>query len=559
MAVLAQAQITLSAVVDIQAVYKYYKLQSSTSTKPSKPTSINTLPPSGWSATEPAYTSGSTNTLYTVELTVFTDGSFSYSEVMTDSSYEAAKAAYNKAVAAGEAASAAQSNAEQLAEVIIGTQTATTAAWTGTSSKLASVKDGTMIQYWLPRTSAANVTLKLTLADGSTHGPKNVYYGGTSRLGTHYPAGNIIRLVYRENVSINGSTTLYTGWWCDSNYDSNTYDRLRYNQAIKAGSAAIVAKNIIVGSAETSGAYIHLKSGSTFDITYPILYASDAIAANGTGTANYLAIPFDVATTQSMTLTAYRAVYIKGILSGSGFTPVSTTPLTQDIPEEEDGYQYILLGTAYSTTAIYLISEHPIYQYHNGGFKSTIQIAAEAQITASGAMDQIDSNKKQTDDLVSRLADIERTLDAITLRVATIANSKAFRAGADVSSYVTEAVPTLMNYPTFTDFFIWKACATNIYCSDALICGTNNYAAHENAVAHCTADDTYYIFEKDNAGEYGWRAMTHDEYMEKSNKYSLINIEDDQIIISSALNNALTNLLINSTGVSVTAGKLFCC
>ena len=108
MAVLARAQITLSAVVDIQAVYKYYKLQSSTSTKPSKPTSISTLPPSGWTATEPTYTSGSTNTLYTVELTVFTDGSFSYADVMTDSSYEAAKAAYNKAVAAANAASAAQ-------------------------------------------------------------------------------------------------------------------------------------------------------------------------------------------------------------------------------------------------------------------------------------------------------------------------------------------------------------------------------------------------------------------------------------------------------------------
>lgn len=108
MAVLARAQITLSAVVDIQAVYKYYKLQSSTSTKPSKPTSISTLPPSGWTATEPTYTSGSTNTLYTVELTVFTDGSFSYSDVMTDSAYEAAKAAYNKAVAAANAAAAAQ-------------------------------------------------------------------------------------------------------------------------------------------------------------------------------------------------------------------------------------------------------------------------------------------------------------------------------------------------------------------------------------------------------------------------------------------------------------------
>ena len=95
MAVKAAGQITLSSVVDVLATYRYYLLQSSTAAIPSKPT---TFPPaSAWDDTEPGYTEGSTNSLYTVDCTLFSDDSFLYSAVSLASSYEAAKAAYNKA------------------------------------------------------------------------------------------------------------------------------------------------------------------------------------------------------------------------------------------------------------------------------------------------------------------------------------------------------------------------------------------------------------------------------------------------------------------------------
>lgn len=110
MAVKASAHITLSIERDIEAYYRYYLLQSSTLAAPSKPT---TNPPSSsWDDTEPTYTSGSTNSLYFVDLTVFTDDTFSYSDVSLSSSYEAAKEAYNKAVAAGTAADTAQNTAD---------------------------------------------------------------------------------------------------------------------------------------------------------------------------------------------------------------------------------------------------------------------------------------------------------------------------------------------------------------------------------------------------------------------------------------------------------------
>ena len=108
MAIKASASITLSFMVDIKAVYRYYKLQASTASAPNVPT---TNPPSGWTDTEPSYTSGSTNTLYTVELTVFTNNTFLYSAVSKSSSYEAAKEAYNKAQNAQNTANNAQSSA----------------------------------------------------------------------------------------------------------------------------------------------------------------------------------------------------------------------------------------------------------------------------------------------------------------------------------------------------------------------------------------------------------------------------------------------------------------
>lgn len=100
MAVKASAIITLSHLVDIVSTTRYYKLQSSTAAAPSKPTAN---PPSGWSKTEPTYTAGSTNTLYFVDCTVFSNATFAFSDVSKSSSYEAAKEAYNKAQAAEKA------------------------------------------------------------------------------------------------------------------------------------------------------------------------------------------------------------------------------------------------------------------------------------------------------------------------------------------------------------------------------------------------------------------------------------------------------------------------
>lgn len=111
MAIKASGAITLSSVVDVWSTTRYYLLQSSTQAPPARPT---TNPPTGgWDDTEPTYTSGSTNTLYFTDLTVFSDGSWAYSLVSVSSAYEAAKAAWNKAQAAQNAVNALDDNLTQ--------------------------------------------------------------------------------------------------------------------------------------------------------------------------------------------------------------------------------------------------------------------------------------------------------------------------------------------------------------------------------------------------------------------------------------------------------------
>jgi hypothetical protein len=104
MAVKASVTITISKYRDTDSITRYYKLEASTAAVPAKPT---TLTPSGWSTTEPTYTSGSTNTLYFTDRYIFSDSTWQYTDVSKSSSYEAAKEAYNRAQAAQAAANVA--------------------------------------------------------------------------------------------------------------------------------------------------------------------------------------------------------------------------------------------------------------------------------------------------------------------------------------------------------------------------------------------------------------------------------------------------------------------
>lgn len=126
---------------------------------------------------------------------------------------------------------------------ISGTQTSSTGLWTGIASTISVLFDGLTIRYWLPYAGSGNASLSLTLADGTSTGDIPCYYGGTTRLTTHYGAGNIITLTYRENIQI-GTTVIDKGWWADANYNSNTLNT--------AGATDTSSKIFLIGSTSQS-------------------------------------------------------------------------------------------------------------------------------------------------------------------------------------------------------------------------------------------------------------------------------------------------------------------
>lgn len=160
----------------------------------------------------------------------------------------------------------------------------------------------------------------------------------------------------------------------DIDHNTNNYERVRTYYPIKAKSA-ITTQHVIV--ADDDGLYFMLTSGSPFSIKYPPLYATANISA-GTKNANAYYFGFldaAVITNEAAeTLTLNKALYIKGHLNGTTFTPFATKSLVCTEPTTEDGYQYLKLGVvkAYTTSNDALRAqiemEHPIYEYVNGSF-----------------------------------------------------------------------------------------------------------------------------------------------------------------------------------------------
>ena len=280
---------------------------------------------------------------------------------------------------------------DAVAEVIVGTQTATTNAWTGDAS-FSELRDGQTILYWLPFAGTfSNATLNLTLSDGSETGALPVFINGTTRCTTHVAVGNVTQMTYRVNTPIAGAGS-YTGWWITRNQDTTTnyYDRINYKASVTAVGAIAAGRLGVFNSAGK----LMLLSTTPFDVTKPILYVGTAYTTSKlTQTNNYISwgTAFSLASTVSgFSGTAGATVYIKGTLNGSMFSPAAGV-LTTTVPTTEDGYTYILLGLMSTTVNAVLAPEHPMFRYYNGGFKAISQIAYEALVAADEAQEAIEN------------------------------------------------------------------------------------------------------------------------------------------------------------------------
>lgn len=146
-----------------------------------------------------------------------------------------------------------------------------------------------------------------------------------------------------------------TNWVMQYNYNSDTMNRTRWQNVVKAA-GAITSGKLICG---TANGYQNIAAGVSFDLTYPVLYAATTKATGETSDNNYLQINgINLANTAAIqNPEQYKTVFLKGKVIGNSFTIDSTNIFTCTIPTAADDYFYMPLGMFYnSTTNIYFNS-----------------------------------------------------------------------------------------------------------------------------------------------------------------------------------------------------------
>lgn len=233
--------------------------------------------------------------------------------------------------------------------------------------------------------SATPADLTLNVNSKGAKNIKYIYNGGYSNI----PAANYLKANQIYTFTYDGTYWIITLGY---NTNSNTYDRTLHNNYIKA-TAAITSGKIICG---TSSGYKNLAASTAFDISYPLLYASEAVAANGQTAKAYERMPgVNIATTLAVAdipgIAANKVVFIKGTISGTTFTTASANFLTCTPPSSAVANEYYIpigiLANDYSsseTNKLFFETSKELWCYNDEAFGPTsIRNASAAAKTAS--------------------------------------------------------------------------------------------------------------------------------------------------------------------------------
>lgn len=257
----------------------------------------------------------------------------------------------------------------------------------GTAAKVVNVDGfklvtGAVVWVKFMTTNTASIS-SLTLNVNST-GAKNIRYHGKL-----LPSSNTLETNKLYPFVYDG---IYWELACDIDTTTHIASHLRADaEIVQIGDIAMDVGTIMV--AGTDGLYVPLNSGRAFDIRRPIFEEGTTTAAGGISKNNYYSAGILVSNVQDMTLTPQQLIYIRGTLSGTTFTPISTEPLVQAMIQG-DTHQYMFLGVAKSATVFWLSYEHPIYEYLDNG---TIREYCEGVSTISADIDNRIANKLDVD------------------------------------------------------------------------------------------------------------------------------------------------------------------
>lgn len=161
--------------------------------------------------------------------------------------------------------------------------------------------------------------------------------------------------------------------------DSNSIDRLCYGSfAPKAGASMYGTQLVLSADGETF--YSICQSRTTaltkkctdkgFRPEHIMYYSSATTVSTGNRVATstmYEMLPFDFRYSHNIkALTIHKPVYLRCTYSEGLYYLEPSGWMTQDVPIEDDGYYYILVGYSYTANSIYIKNVHPIFAYRNG-------------------------------------------------------------------------------------------------------------------------------------------------------------------------------------------------
>lgn len=194
--------------------------------------------------------------------------------------------------------------------------------------------------------------------------------------------------VYSEDIIDGGAWICYRGYDGNTNtigyqlrtnsYSLTTLDAFRYYKILftSANGEHWVPASADSTNNATSARAVNQRPINPFG---EIVYCGNntAYAVNGTPAVAALWQQYTVTlgysfnrTGAALTLTTKKPVYVKCAPQSDGSAIMdSTTPFVQTLPITDDGKIYILLGMAYSATAIELLMNHPVYYHKDGAIR----------------------------------------------------------------------------------------------------------------------------------------------------------------------------------------------
>ena len=229
-------------------------------------------------------------------------------------------------------------------------------------------------------TSASGFTLNI-----NGLGAKPVYgtLAATTRSTTIFNINYTMLFIYNEDRVEDGCWDIYYGY----NSDTNTIAyNVRMNTACGLVSKDVYRYEMLFAlpngdyepanqSSNKPTTYTKALTTEKFDPFQPIIfYASTSTISAGSALSTsysylqYSGADLRYAFNAGSTLTDNRPVYIRCVPQNDCLVKLDGDDcLVQSLPSTADGKVYIYLGRSTSTTSIWLLQNHPIFEYTNGG------------------------------------------------------------------------------------------------------------------------------------------------------------------------------------------------